>query len=595
MSPAPPGSAPPPPSRAEALGWTALIGLLAALPLLRLRGDGIQSFGTDGAPWIEPLARLRLLEHLDQATGSWWESLVGADAAYPPGLHLLSLPWTAAVGEGPLRLAASGLPWLLVLAGACGVVARKLGSDQRGAFVTVAVVAALPSLQGMAGRYHYDLPMTALLWLSVALVLGLAPRRPLLAGLLGGAVALLACGVKWAAIPFGLPMLGLGFGLAVSGGRHALLCLLGLVLATGIAAGGSWGYLQEVGELNSFTMQRALLEMQDPILSPLLRDPGEAPPSPLAASLQRLGSWSPAELSFYPLRLVSSVLSPLLALLLLWGAGVAARARRWRLLLLVLGVALCHGLFVLGMIPVLDDRWLVVGAPALAIAGGAGLGRAARRPWLRFVLAALLLGVAVEFHFAPRAAFNAAWEAVESPGPRPHREDSSGEALYIDRDRPKPRPSVVFRGPFGASSVEDRGWTRGDEQPPDRARQRAAALATVAACKLSCVGLGIEMPGLAPKGDMFWWRAATRAAFRAGPASGQPPPAFVPACPEMGDGRPPPCELDAVVLPTTEREANEVLRCAPIEGWAERRIRGDTTDPELVLLVRDPEPSCRTP
>ncbi len=577
------------------MGWTALIALLASLPVLRLLRDGIQSFGTDGAPWIEPLARLRLMEHLEQADGSWWERLVGADAAFPPGLHLLSLPWVAAVGEGPLRLAASGVFWLLVLAAAGGVVARRLGSDQRGAFVTVAVVAALPSLQGMASRYYYDLPMTALLWVSVAVVLALAPRRPLLAGLLGGGIALLACGVKWAAIPYGLPMLALGFGLAVSGARHALLCLLGLTLAVGISAGGSWGYLQAVGESNSFTMQRAILEMQDPILGPLLCDHVEVLPSPLTLALQRLGSWSPAELGFYPLRLISSVLSPLMTLLLVLGAGAALRARRARLLLLVLGVALAHGLFILGMIPVLDDRWLVVGVPALAIAGGAGLGLSARSPWLRFLLAALLLGVAVEFHFAPRAAFNSAWEAVASPGSRPHREDSSGEAIYQDRDQPKPRPAVVFRGPFGASSVEDRGWTRGDEQAPSRARQRAAALATVQACKLSCVGLGLEMPGLAPQGDFFWWQAVTLASFGAGSADAQPPPAFVSACPELGDGRPTPCELDGVLVPTAEREADELLGCAPVDGWAELRIRGDAADPDLVLLVRDPQPSCIAP
>ena len=63
--------------------WSLLVGVAVVTAVLwRLAGQGLQSYGSDGAQFIEHTARLRLLKMWQQlGDGSAWRFLFDADAA----------------------------------------------------------------------------------------------------------------------------------------------------------------------------------------------------------------------------------------------------------------------------------------------------------------------------------------------------------------------------------------------------------------------------------------------------------------------------------------------------------------------------------
>jgi len=470
---------------------------VALIVLGRVLRDGVQMHGCDGAPYIEHVARLETLRLWREGSLlSPWDLLVSMDGAFPPLMHLFTLPLGAVAGYEAEVALFSGIAWLLVLAASVASVTYSLSGARLGASAAFVGTMLLPAAHGFATRYYYDLPMTALIWASAAYLLRWRDRRSLRAicgaGLLLGAAAL----VKWSALPFGLPVLA-----------AAALCrradappqpFRARVLAAGRLFAGvallvaliSLVFLWSSGSDNSYnTMSAETFESSGAAVQlPAALDAALPGPAALVVR-QALGGLhleAGSGLRFYALRAVTSVYSPLLAALvaflcLLW----LALDRRGAALPVF--VVLGHGFFLLLVLGLRDDRFLLVGALVPVVLASLGWLRcpAAVRTVLALVVVAVALGVALDFHFGRPAAWNEAteWRAAEG-------------------DR---QPGVTRRGLGLASSVQRLGWVRADEQEISRSAYREALWQVVGRCRFGRVGELDGRPILGGCGNRFWW------------------------------------------------------------------------------------------
>lgn len=476
--------------RPSRIGWVAgaVVVAVSALVWTRLARDGVLPYGTDGAAYLEHLARIRVLEQWGEFEGwNLWAFLLRNDAAFPAMLHLLTLPVGAVFGHSAEVAAATGLGWYLLLAFATGSAAAQVsGKPGAGALGAMGVL-LVPSLQGLATRYYFDLPMTALLWLMVALLLITRDRHPVAGGIAAGLLLFVASTIKWAAAPYGAILVIAALVVRSADGptlrqRWRQRAPAGL-LAGAVSGGLIAAYMAGLPETSSFGHQAHITV-------------------PDAADLDATGGglvavrWAAIEfgdLAFYPLRLVASVVSPLLAAVGLALGVVWIRAGARSASLVVLGAGGIVAFHLLA-VPPLDDRFLIPVVPAFVI--GAALGFDAIRPDRRTASGAAVLAVAAlvaaDFHFFPETPLTQPVEVL------PERDENS--------------PRTTFRGLGAASSVGQRGWVRADEADSSRALFREVLYQRVTWCRPSCLGarrertLGGDIGGLAFAGEEVWWK-----------------------------------------------------------------------------------------
>ncbi len=411
---------------------------MAAVVAARLARWPLDAYGDSAAQYIEHLARLRLVERIQQGVDpNPVRALVQLDGLYPPGLHLVTAALSPLVGHHAEVVVFTMLAWWALLVGSVGLVGRRLGGS--GAWVAAAT-AAVPALHAAATRYYYDLPMTALLWAAVAVLVGVG--RPALRGLGAGALLAAACLVKWTALPFGLVMLVA----AATAGALALGALAG-----GFLAAGSTSFAAMGGA--TFQPPPGVTPDAVGVLAPL--------PGVRAAALQLLAT-DADRLAFYPTRLVATVLSPalLIAAVPAWAGWLRDRGPGAALVGLT---AFGHLAFVLLLVPPLDDRFLLTLAPALALAAGLGAPRLpGRLPAVLAGIGALVgIGVAVDAHLRPPSA------ALHTT---PTLRDDA-----LDGRTVSPRLGL-------GSSWDLRGWSRSDTARRDRTALRLALDARLSTC-----------------------------------------------------------------------------------------------------------------
>lgn len=458
-------------------GWRAsgaIGGAVALLCLWRLAAGGLAHYGSDGAQYIEHFERLKVL---GLARDGWLNPLsllVNADGAYPPLLHLITVAAGLLVGHSATAAAALSVGWLVLLAASVAATARRLGGRGDVAFAAMLLV---PAAHGAAVRYYYDLPMTALLWLLVAVALR-APGSRRSAVLMGVAAAAAAL-VKWAAVPFGVPLV-LGALAAAPGDRASKA--RALAWAAGVAGGLCLAFLLASGVENSFSSMSHVTFGHRP---PSWLEPGGGEhPLWLVGSRfgERLSEAGWQGLAFYPVRLVTAVLSPLGALGVL-ALLVAARGGLRGIGVLAAFTGVGHGLVLLFVLPVWDERFLLAGAPLVPLAVSVAWGRVDGRRWGP-ALAALGLLLAVDFHAGSEAPWSQPWILL----------DDGGETL----------PATTARGIAAASSEELRGWSRADDDRPTRGPFRDALWAAALRCGSRFPAVLSEAEVVDPWGDHVW-------------------------------------------------------------------------------------------
>jgi len=439
---------------------------------VRISLSDVQRYGDDGAPWIEHLERLRVLQALRSPGAGWFERL---DGAYPPPLHLASAAlWPVGAGLGDVAVTRTSVLWLLLLATAVAAVAHRWKPEA--APWAFAFACFLPAAQGAASRYYYDLPMTAMLWAAVAAgVVGLTRSGPR-AGAAYGALWAVACLVKWTALPLGgLMLVALLLDPRELGLRRRVEAVVVAVL---VAAGAVLLWRALAGEGSFAATAGATFG-------------GDRSSVDLAARLDDLlhftrmhGTFGRDRLAFYPAALVTHVLSPLgfAALAAPLGLWLVRGVGRPALLLLV---ALPIGFFV-ALVPVVDQRFALTLGPALLLAAAIGVTALPRRG--EVVVGAVLLGALVlasaEHHFGV------------PPLPR--------ERIEIVRLNQLDHTTSYAEGIALADSFEDRGWgQRGDERPSHR-DARDTIVGFLDACAPAHVAVADLGPNAPPVEDRIW-------------------------------------------------------------------------------------------
>ncbi|MBL8618433.1 MAG: hypothetical protein JNM72_22655 [Deltaproteobacteria bacterium] len=514
-------AAPPPvwPRWTRAAAGLAVLGLLALL-LLRIHSAPVDRYGDSAAGWIEHQARLRALHAAAEATGPL-DLLKRADGLYPPGLHLLSAPLLWLAGPDPRAAGLIGPAALLVLAWGVGRWAEGL---RRGAGLPAALIAALtPALHGMSARYAYDLPMAAALWATVGWAAGPRPR-PLTSAITTLCAALL----KWSALPLGLPLL-----LGAAAGRRRGTALFASALCVAAPVLGSLAGLASLEAMSSTTFQPPTGAK---VLEAIAALPVVGPA--LAAMAAQAAALDAARLGFYPSRLWWSCYGPAGALGLLPLVAMGLRARATRAPILV-GTAL-SALFLLLLLPPLDERFLVawLGLPAATAGVGlTGLSARARGPALTCV-AVVGLALAADLHAPGR------WAPTLDPAELSLAAQGRGPGVGL--------------GP--ASAVDRRGWARTADRLPPR-----DALGDALRAVLRTAGAQRGRPVLSrdrlrlPEGEQNWWGAWQAAAAHAGEALQIE---LLPPGP-----LPPPRRGALLLLPAADAPWAEPGDAAPPAGW----------------------------
>ncbi len=488
----------------------AVLGLLGA----RLAAEPLSPYGEQGAEYLEHADRLKMVLATRQVGLSqpvaWLEEV---DRAFPPGLHLVHAPLGAVFGHDAVSVTWTAPLWLLLLAAAVGSVVGSLDlkgarpDERRGAFVFGACAALLlPAAHAAALRYHYDLPMTALLWSSVALQLRFQDERPWLAGSVAGALLAFAAVVKWSALPLGVPLI---LGAAVAPRRRTSFARsrpLHYRANTVVAAGLIAALL--VGGFLAVSMESILS------MAGTFDEPGGAGSSlwsrfegglgeGLGTIVSAVGMAVPAQpldrLATYLVHVGTAMLSPMGVLLL--GAAclpwLATGASG--LSMAVVAITLQLAFLVLGT-PPMDERFLLPALPFAAVASAGGLRAVEGRGRVGFlgVLLAGALFIAWDFHHGSEGWWNRPRVVRVSDTEMPH---SQGRRFML------------------ASSFGARGWVRRDEQRDPRLRHRAELWDAIVACGPATV-VHDSSAVIDIQGDGIWWQYPTRLAEVGG---GTPP------------------------------------------------------------------------
>jgi hypothetical protein len=458
-------------SRPAFLSYGVLLCTLVTVLLLsviswRMAAEPMQVYGDGAAQYIEHSARLEIQQALSGHQGNLLSSLQLADetlVSHPPGLHLATIAAVlGAVTSAEASLWTAPL-WLLLLALALAWVARQLSHNSaRAASAAFIGTLLLPAAHGAATRVHYDLPMTALLWASVATLIWAVRSRPVVGGLATGVLFIVATQVKWTAVPFGAFML---FGAWLSALRPTSpgslrRALVAALISAAVGGGAVLAYLATTP--TSFAAGSMAFE------DPLAGAPG---------------------IAWYLLSLVTSVYSPVGTLLLAPLVFLWARSDR-RAAALISCTVVGHLAFLVPFIMRPDERFLLTLAPALVLA--AALAWSNLTPQLRRRLAAttlVLLGVvALEFHLTPSSLGVQQGELLP-------RQDST--------------PALGSRGPFLADSFERRGWSSRASTPLDHSDLREVLWSALEAC--GPIELAVE-EGPSPSGDAWWFRYRSKLA-----------------------------------------------------------------------------------
>lgn len=453
-----------------------------------------QPYSVHGDEYVEHAQRVAMAVELSE--GGWAHPLTfleRADTDYPPGIYLAALPVGMLLGHAAERIVWTWMGWVVLLGLAMAWIVGSLGGPAFARAAAFAGAFLIPAISASATRYHFDLPMLALVWLALALALGTwdrPDRRERLAG--GGLVGLAVFGavlMKWTAAPFvGCALVGALLARSRDGAAWKASVVRRLPAAgTSIAVAGVLiaGFLAiSARSLDGMSMTFTFGEQLPEGLSAFIA----LFPAPIARGLSQVAVQAPQlpdRLTFYGLSAVFAVFSAPVAVL------VALPALRWMAVdrrgIVVLGVFLVGGLGFLALsVPIADARFLLPLAPIpvlAALLGWSTLGPRTRT--LAGVVGAVAaLAVTADFHLA-------VW-----PG------NHEGQMVWRGDLGPGGAP-VEHRRLGLASSTSDRGWVRRDEARPHRHAFREALWAARLACDDGMLGL---TTGLISYGaDRYWW------------------------------------------------------------------------------------------
>ena len=481
---------------------SAPVAAMLAIVSSRPYDGALYHYARTGSDWSHHYIRVLMARDLPQVQfGGLLEWLIQGDHDFPPLIHAVGAPAGFIIGHGEADIARLGLGWVLLLALAAASVVTSVSDSRRLGVVAFVTTALLPPFHAASLNYYFDLPMSALTWCCIAVLISGQDRRPVLAGAVAGLFLFLAGLAKWSALPMAPPVL-LGIMLcrrpselpAIQQWKRRLICAVSLSLSTlGLLASywklstRSWNrmmhmtYQTDLDPSSEFINSGTALDAFMSIIGglPTLFDPGR--------------HLSAEPFAFYSIRGVFCFFSPpiavLMALLLL--AWAAKSRNAWPLLATtILGYLL---LFTL-VIPTLDERFLLTPAPVLIVLAMLGLQRLPRTlaGVLSVAYIAATLWVAWDFHHTEYDNNPGIGHEVRAPG------EGEFRRIWDEVD--------LERNGLGLQSASDAqwGWMRYDQPQPTYLRLRERLWDQLALCGAEAVLVEDQLTGTG-MGEGLWW------------------------------------------------------------------------------------------
>jgi hypothetical protein len=481
---------------------SAPVAALAAIVLTRPYDGALFHYARTGSDWSHHYIRVLMARELPKLQlGGFLDWLLQGDHDFPPLIHVLGAPGGFVVGHGEAEIARMGLIWVLPLALAVGSVAYSLSASKRLGIAGFVMTALLPPFHAASLNYYFDLPMTALVWCSIAILIAGQDRHPILAGSVAGLFLFLSGLAKWSSLPMAPPVL-LGIMLCrrpselgvLQRWKQRLLCALALSVSTGALLASYWqlstrswnrmmhmtyGTNLDPGSefLRSSTAMDAVMSIVNGL--PTLFDPGR--------------HFSTEPFAFYSIRGVFCFLSPPIAvfLALLFGLWCWKSRTAWPLFATTVAGYLV--LFTL-VIPTLDERFLLTPVPVfllLVLLAWRTLPRTAAG-LIGAAYIATALWVAWDFHHTP---------VRYDPGPDGGPQDAgSSEFLRIWQEVELERHGIGLQ----SASDSQWGWMRNDQPQPVYLRLRERLWEQLVRCEVDAV-LVQEQLTATGIGEGLWW------------------------------------------------------------------------------------------
>lgn len=519
-----------------------------------------QPHGVHGDEYVEHAHRLLIARSVQEGgLGDPLELFRLADNDFPPGIHLFGVPLGFVFGHGAERIVWTWIGWVALLGAALSRVVASMGVGRAGRAAAFGSAFLLPALPASATRYHFDLPMVALIWSAVAAALATwdraEPRSRLRGGALAGVLAWGAMLMKWTAAPFLVAFLGAVWlrpapGWAVAVRRRSLA----LGAAVGVAAPLVLGVLDVSSEsLDTMSLtftQGASADPASSVVAGAVRAVGRA-----LARIPEQAPFLKEWLAFYSLAFLTMVVSPAVALV----AALASLRWLWSdrrgLGFVLLGAG--GGLAFLSFaVPIADSRFLLPLVPMLALTAVLGWSSLARpiRGAMGLLACVVGLGVAADFHLAN----------TPDAEPIPYVNLGLGGS-----------GTVMHRGAGLASSTNDRGWVRRDEALPQRLAFRDALWDAWAVCGPPLVALEQDLVSFGA--DRYWWHYRAALERLEGRASeGDAWPSSIDSC-ELAEESGQRADLLFVRAATEADQRGPACLGSPVDGF--RRV-GFVPDPD---------------
>jgi len=502
----------------------SVIGAIVTIAAHRPDDTALLHSARNASDWGHHVIRIQRAEAVEEAGLAtlltnprfFWEWFLEGDHDFPPLLHATASILGTALGHDSMSVQRAGLWWLVLLCLATGWVAWNIQGARSAspphpagpsrltiACAAAAATALIPAHHAAALNYYYDLPMTALLWATAAIVLALGARPPVLPGLVAGAGVFVAGLMKWTALPAAAPLL-LGV-LATPPQRRDSSSSQAFPwrerILTGVLSGATAVALLLVYWRQSPRSWNRMLSMTyDTTLDPNSDFPATSWLTTVSDTLGRgidavtLGSNISLEaLVWYPLRFAFSYASPLvcaalvlLAMLWLWNG-----ARGW---VLVVVTTVVHFALLLAVFTSQDERFLLTLGPLAALVGALGWANlpGGLRQTVALALVALGLWVGWDFHHSEPP------EDVGLGKPASAEPTSTLGRIWaeIDYDR---------RGLGLQTGVDSQwGWVRADSESPSYFPNRELLWKTSVTCGASVI-LAQEDLTTDLYGDGMWW------------------------------------------------------------------------------------------
>lgn len=471
-------------------------------------------------------------------------TLFALDGDFPPLLHVATGVMIAPFGHTLNAAMVSGMVWVALLASSLGLLAARLsprgGTDHVAGAAACTGVLLLASYQAVSFRYYFDVPMTALLWAGVAVLVTGWDREDRRVAVAAGLAFFAAVITKWTAVPFG-GLMGLGLLWMARRSppdarrRRVRAVLIGGTVAVGLSL--AYGVVTALGPGES-----SFGSMFDSF------DSGDG------AEVDLLTAY---RVRFYPMWIVRSIVSPALTLLALPLLALwLARGRvAWALVTLT---ALGQLAWLVASMPVLDERFALTAVPALVLAAALGFGLLPRPG--RWILGPLIVAVGLavcwDAHFGRPGVFS-----IADPDWR------------IDHWR-----KLGLENAWNA----DGAWTRGDATGQDCAGLREQMWDLVQRCEVDVIGIGEANAPLL--GDGYWWSFKVAEHEVIGDRSGRERPALVVLNTWDGTQNARPPELTLTTGP-----APDGLAAVQVGALASE----DCPDvPEVAVWAPAPRPTC---